>query len=266
MTMKRYPADPGLDNRDNDSEDADMGDSFIEDMGGGDSRCHDEPCYEVKVRRCREKDECRKPCPKPKPEPCYVPCYMPCPPEPCYKPCYEKEEPCYKPCYEKEERCYKPCYEKEECHKKECRKCCEEVILNSATGGAGPLPIITAAAPLTAPIQVVSLTIDPDKICDPNILLNFTSIISSPLAVTLSLSFQVYRSIDNGTPVAIGPQFTFARTIALLETDSFSFQVFDRNVDGRTVTYSVVLATTSTVSAAVGVTVLNATLSALGVR
>jgi len=281
MTMKRYPADPGLENRDN-GADAEIGDTFVEDAGGGDVRCHDDSFYEVKVRRCKEEHRPKpKPCPEPCYKPCYIPCYTPCPEpchkpcyekeEPCYKPCYEKEEPCYKPCYEKEEPCYKPCYEKEKpCYEKEepCRKKkrheCREVLLNAATGGAGPLPAITT--PLLAPIQVVSVTIDPDKVDDLAVLLNFTSIISSPLAVILNLNFQVLRSIDGGLPIPIGPQFTFARAIAALEADSFGFQVFDRNIEGHTVTYSVVLASTSLISVAVGVTIVNATLSALGVE
>lgn len=144
----------------------------------------------------------------------------------------------------------------------------EPVLLAAATGGAGPLNAITT--PLTAPIQIVSVTLDPDKRCGLSVLLDFTTIINLPLAALVRLNFQVRRSINNGPQTAIGPQFTFARSITLLETDPFGFQVFDNNIDGRIITYSVVLATSTTISgteqaANPAVSILNATLSALGV-
>jgi hypothetical protein len=138
-----------------------------------------------------------------------------------------------------------------------------DVLLDIATGGAGPLSAIPTV--LTAPIPIVSLTLDGDKLRDVSALFNFSAIISLPMAVTVNLNFQMFRSLDNGMPVPIGPQFTFARTATILETDSFGFQLYDGQIDANTVTYSVVLAMSSTISASAAVTILNATLSALRV-
>lgn len=147
------------------------------------------------------------------------------------------------------------------------RGCChrrregQEILLNVSTGGAGPLAVVSTV--LTAPIPIVTLTLDGDRLRGHSVLFNFTSIISLPLPVTVSLNFQMLRTIDNGAPVPIGPQFTFARTVTALETDSFGFQLFDSQVDADTVTYSVVLAMSSTIPVSAAVTILNATLSAL---
>jgi len=135
-------------------------------------------------------------------------------------------------------------------------------VANAATGGAGPLPAITTS--FINPIPVVSVTLDTERLGDLSVLLDFTAIISLPLAVNVNLNFQLLRSIDNGPLISIGPLFTFARTVTSLETDSFGFQAYDREIDGDSVTYSVVVATSSTISVAAAVTVLNATLSAVG--
>lgn len=229
MSIKKIE-DPELEAMDYDMD-------MKEDYEHGENKCcHEEDqYYQVRVSRCKEE------CPKPKP----------CPPEPCYKPCYV-------PCYEKFPE---PCH-KDECHKKERKG--TEVLINAATGGA-MLPLITT--PFTTPIQVVSLTLDPDCIDDLSVLLNYTSIISVAAAVAMNLTFQVYRAIDDGPPVAIGSSFTFVRTVTAIATYDFGFQVFDKRIEGRTVTYSVVV-TSGQLSAATPIvaSIMNATLSAVGVE
>lgn len=203
----------------------------------------EDSCYKVWVRKSHECE------PRRRPEPCYrpVPCYYPVP--------YHYPEPCHDPW---------PWHEqKEHDHKEHDKKKCREVILAAATGGAGPLPAI--CEPLGEPISIVSVTVDPKKLCDhdPNVLLNYTSVISAPLCVTLNLCFQVLRSIDNGPAVPISPTFTFVRKVETPSTFDFGFQFFDANVQGHTVTYTVVLTSTSTISVDAGVTIVNATLSAV---
>lgn len=142
-----------------------------------------------------------------------------------------------------------------------CR--CVDVVLNSSTGGAGPL----AAVALTTPLPIVSVTIDADCVCDPSVLLTFTTLIVVPTAVLGStLSFEVLRTTNIvGTPVNVGPVFTFTSPAAAPAiTAPFMFQVFDNGLRSGTYTYSVLL-TSATVIGIDGVTLLNSTLSALAV-
>lgn len=148
------------------------------------------------------------------------------------------------------------------CHRNRCC-CCDPCrsVTNSATGGAGPLPIIVAGT-LLAAIPVVSVTVNTRCICDPAVLLNFTTQISLPAASTTTLVFQVLRSGPcNGTAVPVGSTFTYTNTTVAATADSFSFQVFDNNLSQGTYTYSVVL-TTGTTATVAGVTLVNSTLSA----
>jgi hypothetical protein len=136
------------------------------------------------------------------------------------------------------------------------------VVLNASTGGAGPLPIITTL--LADPIPVVSVTINTSKFREPDILLHFTGIVSLPIGISVTLNFQIYRSTGNGyTPV--GPTFTFATLVDVLEAESFAFQYFDSGIAPDDYTYTVMLSTNSIVDITPGVTIGNATLSALAV-
>jgi hypothetical protein len=136
------------------------------------------------------------------------------------------------------------------------------VVLNASTGGAGPLPIITTL--LAEPIPVVSVTVDTSKFSEPDILLHFTGIVSLPLGISVTLNFQIYRSTGGGyTPV--GPTFTFATLVDVLEAESFAFQYFDSGVAPDDYTYTVMLSTNSIVDITPGLTINNATLSALAV-
>jgi hypothetical protein len=138
-----------------------------------------------------------------------------------------------------------------------------KVVLNAATGGAGPLPVITTL--LAAPISVVSVTLDVDELRNPSILLHFTSIISLPLGISVTLNFEVLRIKDNGSPIKVGSTYTFSTLVDVLESESFAFQLFDADLDPGTYTYTVVLSTNSIIDITPGLTIVNATLSALGV-
>jgi hypothetical protein len=137
------------------------------------------------------------------------------------------------------------------------------VRLNAATGGAGPLPIITTL--LADPINVVAVSIDTNGMSNPAVLLNFTSIISLPVGISVTLNFEITRSFNGGAPVNVGSTYTFATLVTALEAESFGFQFFDNNLDPGLYTYTVRLSTNSIIDITPGLTVNNATLSALAV-
>ena len=138
-----------------------------------------------------------------------------------------------------------------------------KVVLNAATGGAGPLPIITTL--LADPISVVSVTLNLDELSKPSVLLNFSGIVRLPLGISVTLSFEVLRVRDEGGPIKVGSTYTFSTLAAVLESEAFSFQLFDSELEPGAYTYTVVLSTNSIIDITPGLTVVNATLSALGV-
>lgn len=178
-----------------------------------------------------------------------------CPEREHYEPKHERcgfccSNPCC-PC-EKEEHEEEHCGHNEH-HKKEC--CCATV--SAATGGVGPLGCIAA---LITPLNVVSTTINTCCIGSTDNLINFTSTINLPVSLTTSLNFQVVRSSCIGSPIPIGPTFTFAEAVSCLTTRNFSFSFLDANVAPGTYTYSVQL-TSGTLTTAIGLSIINATLS-----
>jgi hypothetical protein len=137
------------------------------------------------------------------------------------------------------------------------------VQLNASTGGAGPLPIITTL--LANPINVVDVTIDTTGMRNPVVLLTFTSVISLPVGISVTLNFEIKRSTNGGSPVSVGPTNTFSTLVNVLEAEAFSFQYFDNNLAPGVYTYSVQISTNSFIDVTPGLTVNNATLSALAV-
>ncbi len=137
------------------------------------------------------------------------------------------------------------------------------VALNASTGGAGPLPIITTL--FSAPINVVDVTIDTGRMRDPAVLLTFSSIISLPVGISVNLNFEITRSQNGGAPTNVGSTYTFSTLVNVLEAEAFGFQYFDNNLTPGVYTYSVHLSTNSIIDITPGLTVNNATLSALAV-
>ncbi len=138
------------------------------------------------------------------------------------------------------------------------------IQLNAATGGAGPLPVFTTL--LANPITVVDVTIDTRKMRNPVVLLTYTSIINLPAGISVTLNLGVTRSRQGGTPVPVGSTYTFAQFLpTVLEAESFSFQLFDNNIAPGVYTYTVELSTNSIIDFTPGLTINNATLSALAV-
>jgi hypothetical protein len=99
----------------------------------------------------------------------------------------------------------------------------------------------------------------------PTILLNFSSIISLPLGISVTLNFQLLRSTDDSPAVKVGSTYTFATLVDILEARSFGFQYGDNDVVPGKYTYSVILTTNSLIDITPGLTIPNATLSALAV-
>ena len=139
-----------------------------------------------------------------------------------------------------------------------------QVFLSSATGSAGPLPLITTL--LAAPINIVTTSIDTTGIINSTNLLIFTSQISLPLGISVNLNFEILRSANGGSAVKIGSTYTFATLVNILESEAFSFQFADTNVPEGNYTYSVQLSTNSVLDITPGLTINNATLSVLAVK
>lgn len=137
-----------------------------------------------------------------------------------------------------------------------------QVAFGSSTGGAGPLPVITTL--LADPINVVSTTIDTAGLTDVTNLLIFTSTISLPLGISVTLNFQITRTNEDGSTIKVGPTFTFATLATALESESFAFQFADNNLRPGNYTYSIEISTNSIIDITPGLTVNNATLSVIG--
>ena len=100
---------------------------------------------------------------------------------------------------------------------------------------------------------------------NPTVLLTFTGIVSLPVGVSVTLNFQINRSTTGGDDVNVGSTYTFSTLVNVLEAEAFSFQFFDTNLDEDVYTYSVQLSTNSIIDITPGLTIVNATLSALAV-
>ena len=138
-----------------------------------------------------------------------------------------------------------------------------QVALNANSGSAGPLPILTTT--LSAPLNVVSTSIDTRGMGITNNLLNFTSVVALPIGVVVTLNFEITRTAANGSSTNVGATYTFSTIVTVLEAEAFSFQFFDTDVAPGSYTYSVRLSTNSIVSVTPGVTINNAVLSVLAV-
>lgn len=137
-------------------------------------------------------------------------------------------------------------------------------LLNVGSGGIGPMPIIST--PLSRPIPVTSVSIDTSCMCYPKVLLSFTSLICIPAGAAVTLNFIIVKTVGDGSPQAIGGTHTFSSLVEVLESESFAFQYCDCNPAGGNVTYTVQLEPSSLISLTAGLTITNATLSALAVE
>lgn len=135
-----------------------------------------------------------------------------------------------------------------------------QVALNASSGGVGLLSTVM----ITEPINVVSTTIDTRDMRRTNNLVMFSGIITLPKGSSVTLNFQLRRSLDDGTAVNVGSTYTFVEGAGDLESESFSFQFLDSNVQPGFYTYSVQISANSVISAS-GASINNAVLSVLAV-
>lgn len=138
-----------------------------------------------------------------------------------------------------------------------------QAALNASSGGVGPFPIVTTL--FAEPINVVSTTIDTRDMSRTNNLLTFTGIVNLPVGVSVTLNFQLRRSLNDGTGVSVGSTYTFSTIVTVLEAEAFSFQFLDADVLPGFYTYTVQLSTNSIIDITPGVSVNNAVLSVLAV-
>jgi len=137
-------------------------------------------------------------------------------------------------------------------------------LLSCGAGGAGPFPIIST--PLSRPIPVASVSIDTTNMCNPRVLLTFTSIIILPATILVNLNFVIEKTVDGGAPQEIGGTHTFAKLVSVLESESFCFQFCDCTPSTGGTTYTVKLSPSSLIAETAGLTITNATLCALAVE
>jgi hypothetical protein len=137
-------------------------------------------------------------------------------------------------------------------------------LLSCGSGGIGPMPIIST--PLSRPIPVCSVSIDTSRLSNPKILLTFTSLIILPATILVNLNFIIEKCTDGGSPQEIGGTHTFSEMASVLESESFCFQYCDCSPCHSCTTYTVKLSPSSLIAETAGLTITNATLSALAIE
>ncbi len=133
-------------------------------------------------------------------------------------------------------------------------------VLKCGSQGAVTLPLATVAG---ATFTLSTVSVDTRGLKNPCIKFEFASNVVTTAAV-ITLNFQVFKQCRGQlVPIPVGPIWTFARLVAVTDSNTFSFFVCDCDIcDEDCCTYSVV-ATVAGV-ATVGVTAINnATLSAI---
>lgn len=137
-------------------------------------------------------------------------------------------------------------------------------LLSCGSGGIGPMPIISTQ--LSRPIPVASVSIDTTNMCNPKVLLTFTCLIVLPMNIMVNLNFIIVKTTDCGAPQEIGGTHTFSEIAGVLESESFCFQFCDCSPSTGGTTYTIKLAPSSLIAETAGLTITNATLSALAVE
>jgi len=137
-------------------------------------------------------------------------------------------------------------------------------LLSCGSGGIGPMPIIST--PLSRPIPVCSVSLDTTRLSNPRVLLTFTGLICLPATILVNLNFIIEKCVEGGAPQAIGGTHTFCEIASVLESESFCFQYCDCCPCTSCTTYTVKLEPSSLISETAGLTITNATLTALAVE
>lgn len=135
------------------------------------------------------------------------------------------------------------------------------VMLNASNGSLGPLP----NSPLASPLNIVSTSIDTQRIGLTDNLLNFCGFLCLPAGASVNLIMQVRRTSAAGQSIFLGGAFSLVRNATAAQSDTFNFQVFDPDVQPGNYTYSAELSNNSTISGPLGPTICNAVFSVLAV-
>lgn len=161
------------------------------------------------------------------------------------------------------ETCGRSCRRDRDCCCNNCQKP-GKAILSCGCGGVGPLPVIST--PLSNPIPVASVSIDTRCMDCPKVLLHFTCQINLPVDAAVNLNFMISRTTKCGCPQYVGGTFTFSDLVAVLEAETFSFQYCDCSPCPDCTTYTIEIEPSSLIAVTAGVTITNATISALAVE
>ena len=135
------------------------------------------------------------------------------------------------------------------------------VMLNASNGSLGPLP----NSPLHSPLNIVSTSINTQRIGPTDNLINFCGILYLPAGASVNLIVQVRRISAAGQSIFLGGAFSLVRNATAAQSDTFNFQVFDPDVQPGNYTYSAELSDNSTISGNLGPTICNAVFSVLAV-
>ncbi len=137
-------------------------------------------------------------------------------------------------------------------------------IIKSNTGGVGPLAVSTSTN-LNRDLPITSVTLETKKLDNVEALLNFTCQINLPAGANVNLVFIIKKYVDKGSENIIGGSYVYTATAENTQSESFSFQFLDQNVDPGKHTYSIQLAKNSMISETGGVTITNGTLSIIAI-
>lgn len=125
-------------------------------------------------------------------------------------------------------------------------------MLKCGNSGSLVLPANTRA---DTRFTLTTVNVNIKDLKKPCIKLEFTSDIATTDAA-LILEFHIFKQCKNMTPFPIGPIWTFSRSLAITDSNTFSFHVCDCDIcDDECCTYSVVIRVASIVT--VGVTTIN---------
>lgn len=150
------------------------------------------------------------------------------------------------------------CYHDDDCKKQ--KEHCPTIL---KCGYPNSTTIITVPLNTPTPFTVATLTLNTPRLCNSNILLEFTSnIVIDDLGEFIgTISFQVFKRCNN-LSVPVGSGWTFSSTMALATT--FSFFVCDSNCcNDECCTYTVVATINASSFPVDTIYINNATLSAL---
>lgn len=138
----------------------------------------------------------------------------------------------------------------------------EKTILKSSTGSLGPLFSTASGA---SDLPIVNVPIDTKGLNPVDILITFNASIYMPRNVDANLIFIIKKYEAKSSPQLIGSSYVFSNSSTGLETDTFTFNYTDTEVNPGKYNYSIHLSSVSLTDDIEGIVISNATLSILAV-